>query len=468
MNFCPACGQRLPMGSRFCPCCGRALTEPDPTLRSPAAPGAEQPAPPPLNAAPFAPAQAPYPQGCGPYAPVYAPFPTAPRPGPAPRPKPPAKPADPMARSYRLTTLSTLVTYGMALQVISVVLPVAAVLCSILFLDRQTGRGSGLLSGLLENDHALQILKIFYVLAYVGGLLLGLLVTRSIRRRLPAEPPERRSLPVFAFLRYVLAAFGLWGVGAIVGNFPSYVVPLRSVDLGWDSAPTWVLAVIGAPILEELIFRKLVLDRTGRFGETPAVLCSALIFGLAHQNAGQFFLAFLLGILFARIYLHTGKIVYTMVLHFMINLTATFDELGTLLWGNSFELWYMIALGVLVLAGILLLIDQKDPILALPGRLSVQERQSALCCWPVTLVKWICVVSILGSGLINAAAGTLGTFNPRRFVSLNPLGLLYLIPAVGAAVLILVLTRRPRRQPAPRAACVPAYHAPAEFRRTDL
>lgn len=389
---------------------------------------------------------------------------------------PVAKPVDPMARAYRLTTLSTLVTYAVLSQVASTA--VAVVLYGMLFLGSHRSIGD-ILSNLTEGGSASFLLTV-YALGYVGGLLLGMKISKTIRRRLPTQRPEERPLSAAAFLRCALAAFGLWGVGVLIGNFPAYIVPIETTSFGWNSVPLWLLAIVVAPIFEELVFRKLVLDRIGSFGEAPAVLCSALIFGLAHQNAGQFFLAFLLGILFARIYLHTGKIVYTMLLHFMINFTATFDEVGCLIWGDGFELWFLLALGVLALAGIVLLvIYRKDPILGLPCRLSYEERQKSMRCWPVTMVKWICVATILLYGLLYALLGLMGgSFTLDDRVRLDPLGLLYLIPAVSAVVFILILARRPARNsvsapapayapvtaPAPASVYAPSYspaYAPA-------
>ncbi len=497
IQFCPHCGGRLPGVGCFCPYCGSRFSEAEMSSEAPAraAPTPfEQPQPPvgdtqtpfeqPQPAAAYAPTPDGQPQPPAAYAPApdgqpqpaaaytpapdgqpqpsvgyapmpygrplagyaatpygYVPVPTQP---PAPRQK---KPDDPMARAYRLTTLGTLVTYAMTSQVATAVLSLVGTICAMFLLSGSSLR-SFEISDLLENDALVRPLLIAYLFAYVGGLLLGMLVSKTIRRRLPAQPPEQKSLSAAAFLRCALAAFGLWGIGVLIGNFPSFIVPMETMNFGWNAIPTWILAIVVAPIFEELIFRKLVLDRIGSFGETPAVLCSALIFGLAHQNAGQFFLAFLLGILFARIYLHTGKIVYTMLLHFMINFTATLEEVGLLIWGNSFDLWYLIALGVLVLAGIVLLIVcRKDAILGWPGRLSPEDRRRSLRCWPVTLVKWICLATILLYGLLYALLGLADDSFGRD--ALNPLGLLYLIPAAGAFIFILILTRRPKPQPIP-------------------
>ena len=459
MNFCPDCGQRRLPGAKFCANCGRSLTLPEPTAPAaapapaPAVPAAAPaasydpyPAPPPPDpAADRAPAPAPAPERGE----VLATLPKlqgmSGRPTTAWTPVP--KPMDPMARAYRLTTLSTLVTYAVLSEVASAAVAVALYLS--LLTRRSYGSIFSLLNKLTEGD-SMSLLLTVYALGYVGGLLLGMKISKTIRRRLPTRRPEERPLSPAAFLCCALAAFGLWGVGVLIGNFPAYIVPIDTMSYGWNSIPTWLLAIIVAPIFEELVFRKLVLDRIGSFGETPAVLCSALIFGLAHQNAGQFFLAFLLGVLFARIYLHTGKIVYTMVLHFMINFTATFDEVGCLLWGDGFELWFLIALGVLTLAGIVILIVfRRDPILRLPGRLSSEDRRRALRCWPVTMVKWICVVTILLYGLLYAILGLLGgSFTLDDRIERNPLGLLYLIPAILAAVFILVLARRPGKHSA--------------------
>ena len=506
IQFCPHCGGRLPGVGCFCPYCGSRFSEAEMSSEAPAraAPTPfeqpqspvgdtqtpfEQPQPPvgdtqtpfeqPQPAAAYAAAPDGQPQPPAAYAPTpdgqpqppaaytaapdgqpqppvgYAPMPYG-RPVGSDQyvpvrtwqnPARPNKPVDPMARAYRLTTLGTLVTYAMTSQVTTAVLSLVGTICAMFLLSGSSLR-SFEISDLLENDALVRPLLIAYLFAYVGGLLLGMLVSKTIRRRLPAQPPEQKSLSAAAFLRCALAAFGLWGIGVLIGNFPAFIVPIETMDFGWNSVPMWILAIVVAPIFEELIFRKLVLDRIGSFGETPAVLCSALIFGLAHQNAGQFFLAFLLGILFARIYLHTGKIVYTMLLHFMINFTATLEEVGLLIWGNSFDLWYLIALGVLVLAGIVLLIVcRKDAILGWPGRLSPEDRRRSLRCWPVTLVKWICLATILLYGLAYALLGLADDSFGRD--ALNPLGLLYLIPAAGALVLILILTRRAKQQPIP-------------------
>ena len=68
-------------------------------------------------------------------------------------------------------------------------------------------------------------------------------------------------------------------------------------------------------ILEEFIFRKMVIDRIWQYGEKIAVVTSALIFALFHINLFQFFYALGIGLIFAYVYLRTGKLRYTIIMH---------------------------------------------------------------------------------------------------------------------------------------------------------
>ena len=80
---------------------------------------------------------------------------------------------------------------------------------------------------------------------------------------------------------------------------------------------------IGAPVFEELIFRKVLIDRTIKYGEYVSIVMSGLMFGLLHGNFQQFFFAALVGFLFAYVYIRTGRIRYSIFLHMAINLSSS-------------------------------------------------------------------------------------------------------------------------------------------------
>ena len=81
-----------------------------------------------------------------------------------------------------------------------------------------------------------------------------------------------------------------------------------------------VFLVILGPLMEELIFRRFLIDRMRIYGEKTAVITSALMFGLFHGNLSQMFYASTLGLVFGFVYLKTGRLRYSAALHMMINL----------------------------------------------------------------------------------------------------------------------------------------------------
>ena len=87
--------------------------------------------------------------------------------------------------------------------------------------------------------------------------------------------------------------------------------------------PKVLFMVILAPVIEEYIFRKQLIDRMHIYGEKLAVVTSALMFGLFHGNLSQFFYAFALGLVFGYVYLKTGKLRYSIGLHILINLIGS-------------------------------------------------------------------------------------------------------------------------------------------------
>lgn len=89
-------------------------------------------------------------------------------------------------------------------------------------------------------------------------------------------------------------------------------------------AVNFFIVVICAPIMEELLFRKVLLSRTIKYGEGVSIVFSGLVFGLFHGNLNQFVYAFLLGIFFGFIYVKTRDIRYSIFLHMGINFMGSF------------------------------------------------------------------------------------------------------------------------------------------------
>lgn len=146
-----------------------------------------------------------------------------------------------------------------------------------------------------------------------------------VLRKQPVTLIEKQKLTGKQFMTLLPICFFLMYAGNLVGTILSLLFSWGTAEnaiseLAMDQSPLKVLVmVVLAPIFEELICRKVLVDRVRRFGEKNAVLLSGLIFGLLHQNLYQFFYAFALGCVFAYVYLRTGRLRYPVIYHMMIN-----------------------------------------------------------------------------------------------------------------------------------------------------
>lgn len=174
-------------------------------------------------------------------------------------------------------------------------------------------------SGIFEESWFIWMIS--FLPLYGIAIPLGLL----IMKKLPAEAPAEHKLGAGNGFVFFLISVFLMYTGNIVGIILSMVLSGGTAvneiaELVQDNHPFKVLfVVILAPVLEELVFRKQLIDRTRRYGEKAAAMLSAVTFGLLHQNLFQFFYAFALGLVFAYIYLRTGRLRYTAILHAIIN-----------------------------------------------------------------------------------------------------------------------------------------------------
>ena len=83
------------------------------------------------------------------------------------------------------------------------------------------------------------------------------------------------------------------------------------------------IPVLIGPVLEELIFRKLMIDRTRGYGEKTAIVFSSICFGLFHGNLTQFMFATAAGLFLGYVYCKTGKVWHTMLMHMLLNATSS-------------------------------------------------------------------------------------------------------------------------------------------------
>ncbi len=149
--------------------------------------------------------------------------------------------------------------------------------------------------------------------------------------RIPSWYKEEKQCISFGrFLLALILCLGMAYIGNIIGqgmmlisdlmSGADSINPVTGAIMNMSPVMMFLSTVIAAPIVEELMFRKFLIDRLVPFGQKTAVVISGLAFGMFHGNFYQFFYAFSLGMIFAYLYSYTGKILYNILLHMGINL----------------------------------------------------------------------------------------------------------------------------------------------------
>ena len=69
-------------------------------------------------------------------------------------------------------------------------------------------------------------------------------------------------------------------------------------------------------VFEEFAFRGVVLNKLRKFGDSYAIIMSAVLFGLMHGNLSQIPFAFILGLVIGFIAVKTNSIIPGILIHF--------------------------------------------------------------------------------------------------------------------------------------------------------
>ena len=134
---------------------------------------------------------------------------------------------------------------------------------------------------------------------------------------------------------------------------------IQSATADYDSLTMFLYASVGAPIMEEIIFRGLVLRHLQPYGKGFAIVMSAFAFGIFHGNIVQIPYAFLVGLVMGYVAIEYN-ILWAMVLH-MINNLVLGDLIGRVLPGvPGNALISLIIMGCSLAGAVLLLVRQKD------------------------------------------------------------------------------------------------------------
>ena len=217
-------------------------------------------------------------------------------------------------------------------------------------------------------------------------------------KRVPVaeEAFEKKKMSVGQWITAFVMSYSLVYISNMIGTIVTFVIgilkespvenDIMNLTMQLNLPTTILIMVIGAPIVEEFLFRKLLIDRASRYGEGLAVVLSGAMFGLFHGNLNQFAYTFIMGCFYGFIYVRTRNVIYPILLHMLNNFmasvlamfvleksgymelaaqmaTAGAEEIVDLVMANiggiALYFGYCIFIIVLVIVGVILLITKR-------------------------------------------------------------------------------------------------------------
>ena len=190
----------------------------------------------------------------------------------------------------------------------------------------------GLLEAFFDNAAFQYAASAVFVTAGCLGIPFFLMSCRkgspSYRRALPFNFPEDKSKAFylicagFAFClasNYIAVYFDALLNDAGVGTVENEMADSVS---GGDTFLNFMCAAVVAPLVEEFVFRGVIMQPLRRFGNAFAVLVSALLFGLSHGGPSNVVFAFLCGVALGFVVIASKSIWVGIAEHFLNNFYA--------------------------------------------------------------------------------------------------------------------------------------------------
>lgn len=179
------------------------------------------------------------------------------------------------------------------------------------------------------NPNALNDVNLVYIISTMCNYLIPLPIFYWLMKKIESRKIKKEKADIWTFILYIGITMTLMWIGNLIGLAITFLLGgaiqndiTNPVQQLINSTNIWfniVIVSIIAPIFEEFFFRKMLIDRTIKYGAKVSIILSALLFGLFHGNLNQFFYAFLMGGFFAYVYIKTGKIIYPIILHAIVN-----------------------------------------------------------------------------------------------------------------------------------------------------
>ena len=196
-----------------------------------------------------------------------------------------------------------------------------------------------------------------------------------------------------------------------IGNFFSFLIVLMSSHKGRTPVvaiyePLYtdiIMTVFVAPVLEEIVFRGVIMNNLKKYGIKTAIIINSIFFALSHYNTDMIIPAFFTGIIFSYV-AYKYSIEYSILIHFFINaITKTSQVLAILridillILIGLFSAFLIIFLLVFFIIGLL---GGKYKEVLLVFKLSIEDRKNILDFMKNNLLYLLIIFMIVISNLV--------------------------------------------------------------------
>lgn len=161
-----------------------------------------------------------------------------------------------------------------------------------------------------------------YVVLYGVGMPLFLFITKTVKGHV--ECKKMKLLDKKPLLNIIIIQSGLSVFALSIMNIVFKVLLGSGTTVSIESSLcNFLVLLVVAPIMEEIFFRKILLDKLSLFGKNTSVFISAIFFAIPHvfsQGLPQLFYAFVLGYIWAVVRYNYDNLKVTIGLHIFSNI----------------------------------------------------------------------------------------------------------------------------------------------------
>lgn len=178
------------------------------------------------------------------------------------------------------------------------------------------------------------ITNIASIVSTIGGMGLATFMVKNILKiKFPSlKPPKLRPSHLFYYTFVAIGLSSLIGfvvtcIRMLLGNVgvelitPNFTMQYDVLNNLLIFASTCIVA----PILEELLFRGLILTALRRFGNMYAILITSLLFALVHGNIPQSVPTFFISLVLCYVVIRTKSLFPAIFIHFFNNIISIME-----------------------------------------------------------------------------------------------------------------------------------------------